>query len=315
MRNLPERLSNDPWYIRPFLWSQRRKYGVHLKSASIAGAAPAQSIPFVQILTNAGGMAAAGAAWRDTGEIAMARRKTLAIAIAALLAMAVVPARADEQAIRRVVTTKVPDAKIVSVQKLPYSGLYEVAIQRAEGGFAILYADGAAQVLFVGRLIDTTTDRDLTEERVAGLSRIDWSALPFKWAITMKRGDGRRGIAIFSDPNCPFCKKLEADLATLDDITIHIFPYPVIKPESVRQTKAVWCSRDRVKAWNDLMHHRIEPAAKPDCETPIERLVELGRKLGATSTPTWFLPNGEKRAGAMKLEDLVPLLDATARRK
>lgn len=244
----------------------------------------------------------------------MNRMWSLAIAVAALFAMAVAPARADEETIRRIVAAKIQDAKIVSVQKLPQAGLHEVVIERAEGGFAVLYTDEAAQVLFVGRLIDTATDRDLTEERVRKLSKIDWGTLPFKWAITMKRGDGRRKIAILSDPNCPYCKKFEADLATLDDITIHIFPYPVIKPESVRQAKSVWCSRDRVKAWNDLMQKRIEPEAKPDCETPIERLVELGRKLGANSTPTWFLPNGEKYAGTMRIGELVPLLDATARK-
>ncbi|MGH8680949.1 MAG: DsbC family protein [Burkholderiales bacterium] len=236
-----------------------------------------------------------------------------AIGLAALVTMAIGIAHADEQTIRRVVGAKLPDAKIVSVQKLRRGGLYEVAIQRAEGGIAVFYTDDSAQVFFIGRLVDTATDQDLTEERVRKLSAIDWNALPFKWAITMKRGDGRRRIAILSDPNCPYCKRFEADLATLDDITIHIFPYPVIKPESVRQAKAVWCSRDRVKAWNDLMHQRIEPTAKPDCETPIEQLVALGQRLGANSTPTWLLPNGEKRSGAMKMSDLVPLLDATAR--
>ena len=155
----------------------------------------------------------------------------------------------------------------------------------------------------------------MTAERVRRLSAIDWNALPFQWAITMKRGDGRRQIAILSDPNCPYCKRFEADLATLDNLTVHIFPYPVIKPDSIRQAKAVWCSRDRVKAWNDLMQKRIEPAATPDCETPIEDLIVAGRNLGAVATPTWFLPTGEKYSGAMRVDELVPLLDAAARAK
>jgi thiol:disulfide interchange protein DsbC len=237
-------------------------------------------------------------------------KKILFVLLSAVL-FAAAGARADEQTIRQVVGSKLSDGQIVEVRKLGRTGLYEVTVRRPEG-FMILYTDESASVIFVGSLIDARTDRNLTEERVRKLSAIDWNALPFKWAITMKRGDGRRQIAILSDPNCPFCKRFEADLATLDDITIHIFPYPVIKPESVRQTKAVWCSRDRVKAWNELMHKRIEPEAKPDCETPIERIVELGRRLGANSTPTWFLRNGEKRSGAMPMADLVPLLDATA---
>jgi len=222
--------------------------------------------------------------------------------------------RADEQTIRQVLAPKLGDGKIVEVRKLGQAGLYEVSVQRPDG-FAVVYTDETASVIFVGSLIDARTERNLTEERVRALSKIDWNALPWKSALTMKRGNGRREIAIFSDPNCPFCRRFEADLAKLDDITVHIFMYPVIKPESVRQTKAVWCSRDRVKAWNDLMLKGIEPTASPDCTTPIEELVALGRRLGANSTPTWFLPNGEKRSGALAMNDLVPLLDATARRR
>jgi thiol:disulfide interchange protein DsbC len=90
---------------------------------------------------------------------------------------------------------------------------------------------------------------------------------------------------------------------------VHIFPYAVISPQSVRQAKSVWCSKDRVKAWNDLMFRRIEPQAAPDCDTPVEKLIELGRKLGASSTPTWFLETGERYSGAMPLEQVRKLLD------
>jgi thiol:disulfide interchange protein DsbC len=143
--------------------------------------------------------------------------------------------------------------------------------------------------------------------------RIDWKSLPFDSAITTVRGDGRRKIAVFSDPNCPYCKRFEKDLAKLDDITVHIFLYPVIKPDSVRLTKSVWCSKDRAKAWHDLMLRGVEPAAKPDCDTPVEKLVALGRKLGANSTPTWFLENGERYRGAFALEDVRQLLDKEKR--
>lgn len=91
--------------------------------------------------------------------------------------------------------------------------------------------------------------------------------------------------------------------------------WPVVTLESVRQTKSVWCSKDRAKAWNDLMFKRTEPTAPTDCENPIEELVALGKRLGANSTPTWFLPNGEKHVGAQPMSKVVPLLDATAGRK
>lgn len=223
-------------------------------------------------------------------------------------------AHADEQAIRNMLRARIPDVQIISIQKLPYGGLYEVAVRR-ENDTAIYYTDALGQIMIVGNLIDVRTDRNLTEERLRTLTAIDWSKLPFHWAVTMRRGDGRRQIAIFSDPNCPFCQKFEKDLAVVDNITVHIFMWPVIKPESVRQTKSVWCSKDRVKAWNDLMLKRVEPTAPTDCENPIEELVSLGRRLGATSTPTWFLANGEKYVGAQPMNMVVPLLDATARRR
>lgn len=235
-------------------------------------------------------------------------------AVAAAITTFSIAARADEQTIRQALRSRIPNAEVLGVQKLPYAGLYEVVVRRGDDT-AIYYSDALGQVMIVGNLIDVRTDRNLTEERLRQLSVIDWNKLPFHWAVTTRRGDGRRQIAIFSDPNCPFCQKFEKDLATVNNITVHIFMWPVIKPESVRQTKSVWCSKDRAKAWNDLMLKRVEPTAPTDCENPIEELVALGRRLGATRTPTWFLPDGSRYMGALPMSEVVPLLDATALRR
>lgn len=230
-------------------------------------------------------------------------------------ALAFSVARAGEAEVRRALEPRLFDMKIVSVQKLPVMELFEVVVQRFDGTHMILYADPQGQFLILGSLVEASTERNLTAERLRKLSGVDWNTLPLHSAITSKRGSGRRQIAILSDPNCPYCKRFEADLAAVDDITVHILPYAVIKPDSVRQAKAVWCSRDRLKAWNDLMQKRIEPEAKPDCENPIDALIEFGRRVGATGTPTWFLTSGEKYSGAMPMEQLLPLLDAAARAK
>jgi thiol:disulfide interchange protein DsbC len=177
----------------------------------------------------------------------------------------------------------------------------------------VFYMDGAARLLFLGNVVEAGSERDLTEEQMARLSAIEWSRLPMKSAITIKRGSGRREIAVFSNPNCPFCERFERELVKLDDISIHIFMYPVIRTESVRQVKAVWCSPDRARAWMDLMFNRVEPRAAPDCETPVEDLLALGRRLGATTTPTFSLGMGCKHSGAMPIAELAPLLDAAAR--
>jgi len=231
-----------------------------------------------------------------------------------LAVLAVGLARADENAVRRLVETRLGDAKVLEVRKLPYGGLYEVALRNAQG-VRVIYTDAEASMFLIGNLIDAKNGDNLTELRLRKLTAIDWGTLPFASAITMKRGSGRREIAIFSDPNCPYCERFERALAKVDDITVRIFMYPVIRPDSVRLTKAVWCSKDRAKAWNDLMLKRVEPTAAPDCDTPVEQLVELGHKLGATSTPTWFLRNGEMYTGAMPMDKLVPLLDSTVARR
>lgn len=235
-------------------------------------------------------------------------------ALGLMVAMFSASGQANEQDIRKVFQAKIPGTRIISIQKLSYAGLYEVAIDGPDGP-AIYYSDASAQVILIGSLFETRTDRNLTEERLRRLAAIDWKQLPFQWAVTTRRGNGRRQIAIFSDPNCPYCRQFEKDLATVDDITIHIFMYPVIKPESVRQTKSVWCSKDRARAWNDLMLKGVEPTAPTDCEYPIDDLLALGRRLGATSTPTWFLPNGEKNFGAQPMSKVIPMLDTGTRRQ
>ncbi|MFZ2155630.1 MAG: DsbC family protein [Bradyrhizobium sp.] len=165
-----------------------------------------------------------------------------------------------------------------------------------------------AAVLIAVQIVDAERSRNPAGAgaRLAGV----WETLPLQWALTSVRGNGRRKIAVFSDPNCPYCKDLEEKLAKLDDITVHIFPYAVLGPESVRQAKAVWCSNDRVRAWNELMFRRVMPQGSVDCENPIETLVEIGEKLGARGTPTWFLENGERHTGTMRPEKLRAVLDA-----
>lgn len=217
-------------------------------------------------------------------------------------------AHADEAAVRRLFHDKLPGATVESIAKAPFGELYEVVVRGADGA-KMYYIDEDAKVILLGQAFEAKSGRNLTEERLRKVNAVKWSSLPFEDAITTVRGSGRRKIAVFSDPNCPYCKRFEQTLAQLDDITVHIFLYPVIKPESLPLSKAVWCSQDRAKAWHELMLRGIPPAAKPDCDTPVEKLVALGHRLGANSTPTWFLENGERYSGALALEDVRELLD------
>jgi thiol:disulfide interchange protein DsbC len=116
---------------------------------------------------------------------------------------------------------------------------------------------------------------------------------------------------MFSDPYCPACRQFEGSLAKIDDVTIYVFMYPVIRPENIEHSRAVWCSADRAKAWLDLAAAARPkvPAASAKCANPVDQVLEVGRKLRVNSTPTMFLANGERIAGGLATADLEKMLD------
>lgn len=233
------------------------------------------------------------------------------LAFLALLLAA--PALADEAKIRKALEPKLGGAKIEGVQPAPVAGLWEVRL-RTERGLRIIYTDANATHVIDGNIHEVRTNRDLTEERLRKLNAIKWETLPLDLAVKVQRGNGKRVLAMFSDPYCPACRQFERNLAKIDDITIYVFMYPVIRPENADHSKAVWCSGDRAKAWLELAaapQPKI-PQASPSCTHPIEKVHELGRKLGVNSTPTLFFTNGERLSGGLGPDDLRELLDRSA---
>jgi thiol:disulfide interchange protein DsbC len=231
-----------------------------------------------------------------------------ALTTAALLAFTVANAAADEAQIRRVIEEKLGGVKVEGVQPGPL-GLYEVRF-RSSGGTRIVYTDANATHIFLGKIYETQTDRDITEERLRKLNAIKFDALPLEQAVKIQRGNGKRVMAMFSDPYCPACRQFEQTLQQVDDITIYVFMFPVIRPELAEQSKQVWCSPDRAKAWLDVALRGKPPTAKPDCANPVAKNLELGRSLGVNSTPTLVLANGERVTGGLSRADLVDVLDA-----
>lgn len=221
---------------------------------------------------------------------------------------------ANEAQIRKVLEPKLGGAKIEGVQPAPIAGLWEVWF-RTERGMRILYTDANANYIVDGNIHDARRAmQDLTEERLRKLNAIKFESLPLEQAVKIQRGSGKRVLAMFSDPYCPACRQFERALAQVDDITIHVFMYPVIRPENADHSRAVWCSADRAKAWLELAAQARPkvPAAGPSCANPVDKVVELGHKLGVNSTPTLILANGERVSGGLRPEDLKDLLDRTA---
>ena len=233
------------------------------------------------------------------------------VAMSVCLAACAGAARADEAAIRRSLEPKMGGVKIESVSITPMPGVYEVQYRSADGT-QIVYTDanGAFIIQNDGHLVDMKGGRDITEERLRKLNAIKFESLPFDQAVKVQRGNGKRVMAMFSDPYCPACKQFEQTLQQIDDITIYVFMFPVIRPELAEQSKAVWCSPDRAKAWLDVALRGKPPPAKANCANPVEKNVELGRSLGVNSTPTLVLGNGERVTGGLSRADLVDVLDA-----
>jgi thiol:disulfide interchange protein DsbC len=226
-------------------------------------------------------------------------------------ALAALPAAANEALIRQVMESKLGGAKVDGVQATPVPGLFEVRF-RSDRGPQIVYTDATATHIIVRRIYEAKTDRNLTEERMQKLLAIKFESLPLELSVKVTRGAGRRVMAVFSDPYCPACRSFEAELAKVDDVTIHYFMYPVIRPELTDHSKAVWCSKDRPKTWLELAQRGKQPVAVATCSNPIEKVLELGRSLGVGSTPTVFLSNGDRFSGGMPAERLSALLETAS---
>ncbi|HEU4708062.1 MAG TPA: DsbC family protein [Methylophilaceae bacterium] len=209
---------------------------------------------------------------------------------------------ADEADIRKAIQTAYPKLTVQKITKTPYAGLYEVFLNGQ-----IIYTDDKFSFLIVeGRLVDPKTKTDVTRQRMEELTKIDFSTLPLDQAIKVVKGNGSRKIAVFSDPDCPYCKRLEKnELSKIDNVTIYTFLYPLeqLHPDAGRKARAIWCAPDRSKAWeNWILNGQL--ADSTECETPLDKVANLGRKLGVNSTPTIFLSNGKRVQGALPADEL-----------
>ena len=225
--------------------------------------------------------------------------------LAGLLACTLGAALAQEAVIRKNLAERLPAlSKIDEVSKTPMNGLYELRVNDSD----IFYTDAEGNFLIQGNLIDTRAKRNLTEERVEKLSAIDFDALPLKDAFTQVRGNGKRKLAVFEDPNCGYCKRFERDLQKVNDVTIHTFLIPILSADSVEKSKNIWCAKDKNKAWLDWMV-RDQPAAKASCDTAaLDRNLAFSKKYKITGTPTLIFADGTRVPGAIGADQIEKTL-------
>lgn len=230
--------------------------------------------------------------------------------IGALLALGLsFSAWADEASLKKLIEAAYPKFKVDSVTRTPYAGLYEVFM-----GGQIIYTDDKFSFLIAeGRLVDPKTKKDITGDRLEELTKIDFKSLPLDQAIKVVKGNGSRKLVVFSDVDCPFCKRLEQnELSSINDVTIYTFLYPIeqLHPDAANKSRTIWCAPNRVKAWQDWILNNKLPATAGKCEVPLERVGELARKVGVNSTPTLFFEDGRRMLGAQPAAEIEKYLQA-----
>ncbi|AJK44943.1 DsbC family protein [Burkholderia plantarii] len=211
-------------------------------------------------------------------------------------------AQADQTTdkLKATLQARLGDATVKGIAKSPIPGLYEVNL-----GSQIVYSDAAGDYVLLGELVDTKSRKNLTEARMAEINKVDFASLPLGNAIKVVKGNGARKIAVFSDPNCPYCKRFESTLQSMDNVTVYTFLYPVLTPDSTIKSKAIWCASDRAKSWESWMVNHQAPTGAGNCDTTaLDKNLALGRGLNVTGTPTIILADGTRLPGAVSADEL-----------
>lgn len=231
------------------------------------------------------------------------------MSLMALTTMWSINSVADEASLKKIVEAAYPKFKVDSVTKTPYAGLYEVFM-----GGQIIYTDEKFSFLIAeGHLVDPKSKKDITGERIDELSKIDFNSLPLDQAIKVVKGNGSRKLVVFSDVDCPFCKRLEQkELSNINDVTIYTFLYPIeqLHPDAANKSRSIWCASNRVKAWQDWILNNKLPASTGKCDVPLEKVGELAHRVGVNSTPTLFFENGKRMLGAQPYDEIEKSLQA-----
>lgn len=216
----------------------------------------------------------------------------------------------EETAILASLNKKYPNTKITSIRKAEMGDLYEVVVGRN-----IAYVDKDTNYFMFGHIFDMTTQRDLTKERMDEVAKVDFYSLPLDKAIKIVKGDGGNGkrvFALFTDPECPFCKRLEQQsIPGIDNYTMYVFlfPIPQLHPAAMSKAVAIWCSKNRAAAYHEALTEGIDETKVKPCKTPLDEIQALGQSLQVQGTPTLIRVDGARLPGAAPADQLNLWLD------
>lgn len=205
---------------------------------------------------------------------------------------------ADINTVKANLAKNSPDLKIENLQTTEMKGIYSGVLDGQ-----VVYLNEDAQHLIGGSMIRLADKQNLTRDLVLKQNSIDWKKLPLQDALKTVKGTGKRQIAVFSDPNCPYCKQLESEMKKLNDVTIYTFVLP-LKPQSIAPSKQLFCEKNPAQAWEDLIGKGIQPKSTKSCSNPIERNIALAKLLSVQGTPAVIFSNGFKLMGAYPADQI-----------
>lgn len=225
--------------------------------------------------------------------------------LALALSLTLLHAQADESVIRKTLAERYPGIVIQSVTPTPMAGVWEVWT-----GGRLVYTDNTGEYLLLGTLVETRGKTNLSQQRLNALRAVKFDSLPLDKSFTVVKGKGERRLAVFTDPDCPFCRRLEQELIKLDNLTVHVFLYPLadLHPHAPQIARNVWCATDRAQTWLAYMLEGKTPAAVDDCQAPIEEIAALAARLGVEGTPAILFGNGRRVDGYIPAHEIEALL-------
>jgi len=234
--------------------------------------------------------------------------RMLAAAFVVVTGLAAGAAYGSEAAIRQAFQAKFSNASVESVTRTPFAGIYEVVFNGQ-----IAYTDEKVSFVFFGNLVDVRggAERNLTRERSTQLAAQALRKATDQ-AIKRVRGNGKRVIYTFEDPNCGYCKQLQKELVKVNDITIYTFLWPILSQDSVDKSRAIWCAKDRARAWEDVMLRGAAAQSDGKCESPIDKNMELAQRFGIRGTPAIFFADGSMIGGYIPAEQLEQAMSSAS---
>jgi len=215
--------------------------------------------------------------------------------------------------------------KVLAVEFSELPGFWTVDAEKSGQKFPI-FIDFSKKYIVAGSIIKIATGEDLTQQRMTKLNngkapaapqsaaarKVDSKAIPLDDAILLGRTDAKSKVIVFTDPECPYCKKLHVELQEVvkadPNIAFLIKLMPLkMHPNAYGLSKTILCSANPLSVLEAVFSGGpVAPSACPT--TKVDETLATAQQLGITSTPTLILPDGTVLPGYKKAADLLKVL-------